>query len=423
LPDGKKEGHMPDRVTNDPRIAAIIQKETRRQESTLNLIASENTVSRSVLAAQGSILTNKYAEGYPSRRYYGGCDFVDQAEDLAIARAKELFGAPYVNVQPHSGSQANMAVYFALLEPKDRILAMDLTHGGHLTHGAGASFSGRLFAFSHYGLSADTQTIDMEQVAELATTFQPKLIVAGASAYPRIIDFKGFADIAASVGAYLMVDMAHIAGLVAAGVHPSPVGHADVITSTTHKTLRGPRGGLILGSDTVAKKINSQIFPGIQGGPLMHVIAAKAVAFHEALQPSFVQYQKQVVKNAAALAAVLMDRGYKLVSDGTDNHMVLVDLTRNSFSGKEAEERLGRADMIVNKNTVPNEQKGPFVTSGIRIGVSLVTSRGMKEAAVKTMAGYICDVLDDASAVTKTASLVADLCSQYPLYAQENDGT
>ncbi len=408
---------MADLVTNDSRIAAIIQKETRRQESTLNLIASENTVSRSVLAAQGSILTNKYAEGYPSRRYYGGCDFVDQAEDLAIARAKELFGAQYVNVQPHSGSQANMAVYFALLEPGDRILAMDLTHGGHLTHGAAASFSGRMFQFSHYGLSADTQTIDMDQVADLAKTFQPALIVAGASAYPRIIDFKKFADIAASVGAHLMVDMAHIAGLVAAGVHPTPVGHADVITSTTHKTLRGPRGGLILGSDTFARKINSQIFPGIQGGPLMHVIAAKAVAFHEALQPGFVQYQKQVVKNAAVLAAALMNRGYKLVSDGTDNHMVLVDLTRNGFSGKEAEERLGSADIIVNKNTVPNEKKGPFVTSGIRIGVSLVTSRGMKEDAVKTMAGYICDVLDDTSAVKKTGPLVADLCRQYPLYA------
>jgi len=410
---------MADLVTNDPRIAAIIEKETRRQESTLNLIASENTVSRSVLAAQGSILTNKYAEGYPSRRYYGGCDFVDQAEDLAIARAKELFNAEYVNVQPHSGSQANMAVYFALLEPGDRILAMDLTHGGHLTHGAGASFSGRLFHFSHYGLSAHTQTIDMEQVADLARTFQPRLIVAGASAYPRIIDFKGFADIAASVGAYLMVDMAHIAGLVAAGVHPTPVGHADVVTSTTHKTLRGPRGGLILGSDTFARKINSQIFPGIQGGPLMHVIAAKAVAFHEALQPDFVKYQKQVVKNAAVLAAALMERGYKLVSDGTDNHMVLVDLTQNSFSGKDAEERLGRANIIVNKNTVPNEQKGPFVTSGIRIGVSLVTSRGMKEDAVQAMAQYICDVLDDASAAKKTASLVADLCRRYPLYGGE----
>ena len=414
---------MTELVTNDPRIAAIIEKETRRQEATLNLIASENTVSRSVLAAQGSILTNKYAEGYPSRRYYGGCDFVDQAEDLAIARAKKLFGAQYVNVQPHSGSQANMAVYFALLEPGDRILAMDLTHGGHLTHGAAASFSGRLFHFSHYGLSVGTQTIDMDQVADLAGTFQPKLIVAGASAYPRVIDFKGFADIAASVGAYFMVDMAHIAGLVAAGVHPTPVGHADVITSTTHKTLRGPRGGLILGSDTFARKINSQIFPGIQGGPLMHVIAAKAVAFHEALQPDFVQYQKQVVRNASALAAVFMDRGYKLVSGGTDTHMVLVDLTRNGFSGKEAEERLGSANIIVNKNTVPNEQKGPFVTSGIRIGVSLVTSRGMKQDAVKILAGYICDVLDDASAARKTASLAADLCSRYPLYAGTADGT
>ncbi|MFN2358865.1 MAG: serine hydroxymethyltransferase [Desulfotignum sp.] len=404
-------------VTNDPEIAAVIEREALRQESGLNLIASENTVSPSVLAAQGSILTNKYAEGYPSRRYYGGCDVVDQAEDLAIARAKQLFHAPYANVQPHSGSQANMAVYFALLHPGDRILAMDLSHGGHLTHGAAASFSGRLFDFSHYGLSADTQTIDMNQVEDLAKTRRPKLIVAGASAYPRIIDFKAFADIAASVGALFMVDMAHIAGLVAAGVHPTPVGLADVITSTTHKTLRGPRGGLILGAETFAKKINSQIFPGIQGGPLMHVIAAKAVAFHEALQPEFAAYQKQVVKNAAVLAAELMNRGCKLVSNGTDNHMVLMDLTTRDISGKEAEDRLGRAGIIVNKNTVPNDQKGPFVTSGIRIGVSLVTSRGMQQQTMQTIAGLICDILDDASAVTHAAVMVKDICRQYPLYS------
>lgn len=410
---------MADLVTNDPQIAQIIAGETTRQEQGLNLIASENTVSRSVLAAQGSVLTNKYAEGYPARRYYGGCGFVDQAEDLAIARAKKLFNAQYANVQPHSGSQANMAVYFAFLNPGDRILAMDLSHGGHLTHGAAASFSGRLYEFSHYGLSAGTQTIDMNQVADQARTFQPKLIVAGASAYPRTIDFKGFADIAASVGAMLMVDMAHIAGLVAGGVHPTPVGYADVVTSTTHKTLRGPRGGLILSSEKLAKKINSQIFPGIQGGPLMHVIAAKAVAFKEAQQPDFAIYQKQVVKNAAMLAESLMNRGYKLVSNGTDNHMVLMDLTDKDLSGKTAEDRLGQAGITVNKNSVPNDTKGPFVTSGIRIGVSLITSRGMKQNAIKLIAELICDVLDDASAVKQAAHRVKELCRQYPLYPGE----
>ncbi|MEX1300606.1 MAG: serine hydroxymethyltransferase, partial [Desulfotignum sp.] len=395
-------------------------KETIRQEQGLNLIASENTVSPSVLAAQGSVLTNKYAEGYPSRRYYGGCDFVDQAEDLAIARAKKLFNAPYANVQPHSGSQANMAVYFALLNPGDRILAMDLSHGGHLTHGASASFSGRLFEFAHYGLTRDTQTIDMDQVADLAKSFKPRLIVAGASAYPRIIDFQKFADIAASVHALFMVDMAHIAGLVAGGVHPTPVGYADVITSTTHKTLRGPRGGLILGSDDLAAKINSQIFPGIQGGPLMHVIAAKAVAFHEALQPGFSRYQQQVVENASELATGLMNRGYNLVSNGTDNHMVLMDLTERNLTGKDAEERLGRAGITVNKNTVPNETRGPFVTSGVRIGVPLITSRGMKQDAVRQIAELICDVLDDAAAVEQVGHEVKDLCRQYPLYPGED---
>jgi glycine hydroxymethyltransferase len=411
---------MADLVTNDPQIAAIIEKETARQEQGLNLIASENTVSRSVLAAQGSVLTNKYAEGYPARRYYGGCDFVDQAEDLAIARAKKLFHAPYANVQAHSGSQANMAVYFALLNPGDRILAMDLSHGGHLTHGAAASFSGRLFEFTHYGLTPDAEVIDMDQVADLARSFKPRLIVAGASAYPRIIDFQAFAEIAASVHALFMVDMAHIAGLVAGGVHPTPVGYADVITSTTHKTLRGPRGGLILGSENLAAKINSQIFPGIQGGPLMHVIAAKAVAFNEAMQPDFARYQQQVVANASVLADALMSRGYKLVSNGTDNHMVLLDLTDKPLTGKEAETRLVRAGITVNKNTVPNEKKGPFVTSGIRIGVPLITSRGMKPDAVQQIAQFICDVLDDAAAVDRVASQVKDLCRQYPLYPGED---
>jgi glycine hydroxymethyltransferase len=404
--------------TSDLKIAKIIEKESIRQEYGLNLIASENTVSPAVMAAQGSILTNKYAEGYPSRRYYGGCEFVDQAEELAIERVKRLFGVEYANVQPHSGSQANMAVYFAFLNPGDRVLAMDLSHGGHLTHGAPVSFSGKLYDFIHYGLSPDTQMIDLNQVETLAKKNKPKMIVAGASAYPRIIDFKGFAQIAASVGAVFMVDMAHIAGLVAGGVHPSPVGFADVITSTTHKTLRGPRGGLILSSERYGKKIGSQIFPGIQGGPLMHVIAAKAVAFKEALEPSFAQYQKQVIKNGSILASVLMERGYKLVSNGTDNHMVLVDFSQQDISGKEAEERLGRANITVNKNTVPNESRSPFVTSGIRIGVPLVTSRGMKEDATAKIAGYICDILDDDANVSAVAVKVKALCGQYPLYAK-----
>ncbi|CCK81530.1 serine hydroxymethyltransferase [Desulfobacula toluolica] len=400
----------------DFEIAKIIELEADRQEYELNLIASENTVSPSVMEAQGSILTNKYAEGYPSRRYYGGCEFVDQAEDLAIERAKKLFNVEYANVQPHSGSQANMAVYFALLNPGDRILAMDLSHGGHLTHGAAVSFSGRLYDFAHYGLSPKTQMIDLNKVEDLAKKHQPKLIVAGASAYPRIIDFKGFSDIAKSVGALFMVDMAHIAGLVAAGVHPSPVGFADVITSTTHKTLRGPRGGLILSSEKFAKAIGSQIFPGIQGGPLMHVIAAKAVAFKEALEDSFADYQKQVIKNTAALASVILKRGYKLVSGGTDNHMVLVDFSQRDISGKDAEERLGRAGITVNKNTVPNEKRGPFVTSGIRIGLPLVTSRGMDEAAGKKIATFICDVLDDEKNIEAVARNVRALCIEYPLY-------
>jgi glycine hydroxymethyltransferase len=403
---------------SDLEIAKIIERESVRQEYGLNLIASENTVSPAVMEAQGSILTNKYAEGYPSRRYYGGCEFVDQAEELAIERVKRLFGVEYANVQPHSGSSANMAVYFAFLNPGDRVLAMDLSHGGHLTHGAKVSFSGKLYDFAHYGLSSDREVIDLNQVESLAKTHRPKMIVAGASAYPRIIDFKGFADIAASVGAVFMVDMAHIAGLVAAGVHPSPVGFADVMTSTTHKTLRGPRGGVILSSEKYGKQIGSQIFPGIQGGPLMHVIAAKAVAFKEALEPAFVEYQKQVIKNGATLASVLMERGYKLVSNGTDNHMVLVDFSQRDISGKDAEERLGRANITVNKNTVPNETRSPFVTSGIRVGVPLVTSRGMGEEATAKIARYICDILDDEANVESTAVKVKDLCRQYPLYAE-----
>jgi glycine hydroxymethyltransferase len=401
---------------SDLEIAKIIEKESVRQEYGLNLIASENTVSQAVMEAQGSILTNKYAEGYPSRRYYGGCKFVDQAEELAIERVKKIFGVEYANVQPHSGSGANMAVYFAFLNPGDRVLAMDLSHGGHLTHGSKVSFSGKLYDFAHYGLAPETEVIDLNQVESLAKKHRPKMIVAGASAYPRTIDFKGFAQIAASVGAVFMVDMAHIAGLVAAGVHPSPVGFADVMTSTTHKTMRGPRGGMILSSEKFGKQISSQIFPGIQGGPLMHVIAAKAVAFKEALDPSFVDYQKQVVKNGAVLASGLMERGYKLVSNGTDNHMVLVDFSQRDISGKEAEERLGRANITVNKNTVPNETRSPFITSGIRIGVPLVTSRGMQEDATAKIAEYICDILDDEKNVESVAVKVKELCSQYPLY-------
>jgi glycine hydroxymethyltransferase len=400
----------------DPEIAAVIDSEYSRQEYGLNLIASENTVSRAVMQAQGSIMTNKYAEGYPGKRYYGGCQYMDQAENLAIDRVKQLFGVEYANVQPHSGSQANMAAYFSVLSPGDGILAMDLSHGGHLTHGAGVSFSGRLYNFTHYGLNPETETIDLNQVEDLARANKPKMIVAGASAYPRIIDFKGFSEIAKAVGALFLVDMAHIAGLVAAGEHPTPVGYADIITSTTHKTLRGPRGGLILSNAELGKKINSQIFPGIQGGPLMHVITAKAVAFKEALLPEFTEYQKQVVKNAAVLATVLMERGYKLVSNGTDNHMVLVDFSGRDITGKDAEERLGRANITVNKNTVPNEKRSPFVTSGVRIGVPLITSRGMNEDAVGSIAGFICDVLDDESNVPGVADKVKELCTQHPLY-------
>lgn len=399
----------------DAELYAAIVEEQKRQVDKLELIASENVVSPRVLEATGSVLTNKYAEGYPGKRYYGGCEYVDISENLAIERAKAVFGADHANVQPHSGSQANMAVYFALLEPGDRVLAMDLSHGGHLTHGSPASFSGKLYHFAHYGLSARTERIDLNQVEDLARKHRPRLIVAGASAYPRIIDFKGFSQISKSVGAWLMVDMAHIAGLVAGGVHPSPVGFADIVTSTTHKTLRGPRGGLILSSQAFAGSIGSQIFPGIQGGPLMHVIAAKAAAFKEALAPSFSVYQRQVIKNTSVLAQTMMDRGFKLVSDGTDNHMILVDFSKSRLSGKEAEQRLGRAGITVNKNTVPNDQRGPFVTSGIRIGMPLVTSRGMDEEASVRIACCICDVLDSDHNVPKVAVKVKELCAQYPI--------
>jgi glycine hydroxymethyltransferase len=407
---------MNDLSAVDPEIKEIIVAEESRQELGINLIASENTASQAVMEAQGSVLTNKYAEGYPSKRYYGGCVHVDKAEDLAIERAKQLFGTEYANVQPHSGSQANMAVYFALLKPGDTVLAMDLSHGGHLTHGSKVSFSGRLYNFVHYGLSDGTETIDIKEVAELAKKHKPKMIIAGASAYPRIIDFKGFSEIAKSIGALFMVDMAHIAGLVAGGVHPSPVPYADIVTSTTHKTLRGPRGGLILSSAALGKKISGHIFPGIQGGPLMHVIAAKAVAFKEALSQSFKDYQANVISNASILADTMTDRGIKLVSGGTDNHLMLADLTDKNISGKEADERLGAANITVNKNTVPNETRSPFITSGIRIGTSLITSRGMGNEQMKIIGNGICDVINDPSSIDATAMRMQELCKEFPLY-------
>ena len=394
----------------------MLADEADRQENGLELIASENTASRAVMEAQGSVLTNKYAEGYPSKRYYGGCVHVDRVETLAIDRAKKLFGADYVNVQPHSGSGANMAAYFSVLEPGDTVLAMDLSHGGHLTHGSPVSFSGRLFNFVHYGLSSKSETIDLNEVEALTKEHGPKLILAGASAYPRLIDFEGFAAIAKKYNALFMVDMAHIAGLVAAGIHPSPVPWADIVTSTTHKTLRGPRGGLILSKGTYAAKIKSQIFPGIQGGPMMHIIAGKAVAFKEALEPAFVAYQKQVVANAAALAKTLMDRGIRLVSGGTDNHLMLADLTNKGLSGKDAEEMLGQAGITVNKNSIPNDPLGPVVTSGVRIGAPLLTSRGMKEGEMCEVGGCIGDVLDKSVDVEQVAERVKDLCRRFPLY-------
>ncbi len=403
----------------DPDIADVIARELDRQRNTLELIASENIASRAVMAAQGSVLTNKYAEGYPDKRYYGGCEYVDVAEKLAVDRAKKLFDAAYANVQAHSGSQANMAVYFALLNVGDTILGMNLSHGGHLTHGSPVSFSGKLYNFVHYGVREDTGTIDMEKVAFLAEKHRPKMIIAGASSYPRIIDFEAFAQIAKSVDAYLMVDMAHIAGLVAAGVHPSPIPFADVVTSTTHKTLRGPRGGLILAKEDYSARLNKEIFPGIQGGPLMHVIAAKAVAFKEALTESFREYQINIVKNAKALAAHLMKNGIKLVSGGTDNHMMLADLTNLNITGKDAEEVLGRAGITVNKNSIPFENLGFFVTSGIRIGTPVITTRGMKEPEMEVIAKLIVDVLknpEDDGLIRNTRVKARELCRAFPLY-------
>ena len=404
---------------SDPELAAVLENELNRQQFNLELIASENIVSPSVMAIQGSVLTNKYAEGYPDKRYYGGCEFVDLAESLAIERAKRLFQAAYVNVQPHSGSQANMAVYFALLKTGDTILGMDLAHGGHLTHGSPVSFSGRLFHFVHYGVHPDTGIIDYDHLKALAEQHRPKMIVAGASAYPRIIDFKQFADIAASVGAYLMVDMAHIAGLVAAGVHPSPIPYAHVTTSTTHKTLRGPRGGLILSRADYGRRLNKEIFPGIQGGPLMHVIAAKAAAFQEALSDEFKTYQIQTVKNARTLSEHLMEGGVRLVSNGTDNHMLLADLRNLGITGKDAETALGLAGITVNKNTVPFDTLGPAVTSGVRIGTPAVTTRGMQETEMALIAKMILDIfrnIDNQEVIQKVNNQARELCTAFPIY-------
>ncbi len=404
----------------DPEIAKTIIAETERQEYSLEFIASENFVSENVLEAQGSVLTNKYAEGYPSKRYYGGCEFVDVAEQLAIDRAKELFGAEHVNVQAHSGSQANMAVYFATCQPGDTVLGMNLAHGGHLTHGSPVNFSGKLFNIVPYGVDRETGRIDYEEVERLAEEHKPKLIVVGASAYPRTIEFEPFRRVADKVGAMVMVDMAHIAGLVAAGVHPSPVPHAEFVTTTTHKTLRGPRGGMILCREEHAKKLNSNIFPGIQGGPLMHVIAAKAVALKEALSPEFRDYAAQVVKNARALAEGLVGHGFKLVSGGTDNHLMLLDFTGSELTGKVAEETLEKAGITVNKNAVPFDTRSPFVTSGIRIGTPATTTRGLKEGEMKQVADWIARALeniDNEPELLVIRSEVKELCKRFPLYA------
>lgn len=402
----------------DPQIAAAIQAELDRQRHKIELIASENFVSPAVLEAMGTVLTNKYAEGYPGRRYYGGCEHVDVVEQLAIDRAKQLFGADHANVQPHSGAQANTAVYYACLEPGDTVLGMNLAHGGHLTHGSPVNFSGRTYRFVAYGVDPKTHRIDYDAVEALAREHRPKLIVAGASAYPRIIDFARLREIADAVGALLMVDMAHIAGLVAAGLHPSPVPYADFVTTTTHKTLRGPRGGMILCKAEHAKAIDKAVFPGIQGGPLMHIIAAKAVAFGEALQPSFREYSERIVANAKALALALMDRGFKLVSDGTDNHLMLVDVRSVELTGKEAERRLDDVGITVNKNAIPFDPEKPTVTSGIRLGTPAVTTRGMDTAAMVEIADIIRLVLTDDSEAARAEARdrVRKLCEQYPLY-------
>lgn len=400
----------------DLEVYNAIKKETNRQQKTIELIASENFVSKSVLEAMGSVLTNKYAEGYPAKRYYGGCQNVDIVENLAIERAKELFGAEHANVQPHSGANANLAVYFALLSPKDTVLGMNLSHGGHLTHGSKANLSGKYFNFIPYGVDLDSEQINYDELEALAIENKPKMIVAGASAYPRIIDFKRLREIADKVGAYLMVDIAHIAGLIIAGLHPSPVPYADVVTSTTHKTLRGPRGGLILCKKELAAKIDKAIFPGTQGGPLEHIIAGKAVAFGEALKPEFKEYQKQIVKNAKAMANRFMKNGIKLVSNGTDNHLMLLDLNGTGLTGLDLEKMLDKVGITVNKNTIPNEKLSPFITSGIRIGTPSVTTRGMKEEDMEVIADLITKVIKEGKSCFKEVKAkVKELTDKYPL--------
>lgn len=411
---------MDEILLQDPELARAIALESDRQMSKLELIASENFVSRAVREAQGSVFTHKYAEGYPGKRYYGGCEYVDIAETLAQDRAKQLFNCEYANVQPHSGSQANMAAYLAFMKPGDTILGMNLSHGGHLTHGSPVNFSGRLFNIVSYGVQRETGRIDYDEVAALAREHKPAAIVAGASAYPRAIDFARFREIADEVGAKLVVDMAHIAGLVAAGLHQSPLSYAHITTTTTHKTLRGPRGGMILSTEDMGKTLNSQIFPGIQGGPLMHVIAAKAVAFGEALRPAFKSYQKRVITNAAVLAKFLMDAGYDLVSGGTDNHLMLVDLTNKDITGKDAEHALDLAGITVNKNTVPFETRSPFVTSGVRLGTAALTTRGMKEDDMRTVGAFIVEAIEkrnDEAALAKISKNVEEFARQFPLFA------
>ena len=405
----------------DPQLAEAVCREIDRQANKLELIASENFASLAVLQAQGCVMTNKYAEGYPGKRYYGGCQWVDVAEDLARERAKELFGCDHVNVQPHSGTQANMAVYMAVLEPGDIILAMDLAHGGHLTHGAPVNFSGQLYKVVFYGVDRRTETIDFDQVRDLARKHRPKLIVVGASAYPRVIDFAAFREIADEVGAYVMADIAHIAGMVAVGLHPSPIPYCEFVTTTTHKTLRGPRGGMIMCRQEFAQVIDKTVFPGIQGGPLMHVIAAKAVAFKEALSPQFKEYQSQILKNAAAMAKTLQDKGFRIVSGGTDNHLMLVDLRGKGITGKEAEGALEEAAITVNKNMIPFDPQKPFIASGIRIGTPAITTRGMKEAEMVAIGEMIARVLEDSSNAKvkkEVAAQVKALCERFPLYPQ-----
>jgi len=406
----------------DSELFGAIVDESRRQEEHVELIASENYASPRVLEAQGSILTNKYAEGYPGKRYYGGCEFVDVAENLAIERAKKLFGADYANVQPHSGSQANAAVYFALLNAGDTVLGMSLAEGGHLTHGSPVNFSGRLFHSVQYGIDHATGTVDYDRIRDIALEHRPRLVVAGFSAYSRVLDWERFRDIADEVGAYLLVDMAHVAGLVAAGLYPNPVPFADAVTSTTHKTLRGPRGGMILArkNDELTKKYNAMVFPGIQGGPLMHVIAAKAVAFKEAMAPDFRDYQVRVIENARAMAATLIERGYPIISGGTDNHLMLVSLIERDITGKDADAALGRANITVNKNSVPNDPRSPFVTSGLRLGTPAITTRGFGVAETRELSNWIADILDDISddvMIQRVRSQVIELCRRFPVYS------